>query len=152
VRAAKPPSRAPAAVPKGRTPIDLLFVYGTLMRGMPLHHVLAGMAHVGDGRIAARLVDLGAYPGAVPASDAEVRGEVYRIARAERWAALDYAEGPQYDRREVAVRLDDGGRVIAFVYWYRGPLDAGVPIPGGDYRAHAPARSIHYTPRNPGGP
>jgi gamma-glutamylcyclotransferase (GGCT)/AIG2-like uncharacterized protein YtfP len=121
------------------------------MRGMPLHHALAGASHVGDGWIAARLVDLGAYPGAVPAPDAEVRGEVYRFRGAGRWAALDYAEGPQYDRREVAVRLDDGGRVIAFVYWYRGPLDAGVPIPGGDYRAHAPARSIHYTPKNPGG-
>ena len=32
------------------------------------------------------------------------------------------------------------------MYWYVGPLDRGVPIPGGDYRAHAPAKSIYLTP------
>ena len=39
--------------------------------------------------------------------------------------------------------MADGREVTAFIYWYVGPLDRGVPIPGGDYRAHAPARSIH---------
>lgn len=33
--------------------------------------------------------------------------------------------------------------VEAFISWYRDPLDRGVPIPAGDYRAHAPARSVH---------
>jgi hypothetical protein len=42
-----------------------------------------------------------------------------------------------------------GGRSVeAFIYWYRGPLDRGVPIPGGDWRAYAPARSIHTRPRD----
>ena len=147
MRAAKLPSPAPAAAPAPAASgdPDLLFVYGTLMRGLPLHHVLAGSRRVGAGSIRGRLVDLGAYPGAVGDPAARVRGEVYRVTRAELWRVLDYAEGPQYERRRTTVRLDGGEDVTAFVYWYRGPLDRGVPIVGGDYRAHAPARSIHYT-------
>ena len=60
------------------------------------------------------------------------------------WAVLDSAEGPQYHRREVTVRSEDGRDQAACIYWYIGPLDRGVPIPGGDYRAHAPATSIYH--------
>jgi len=123
------------------------------MAGFPLHCLLAPVvAPIGPGRIPGQLIDLGAYPGAVRAPLGRVRGEVYRVERPDAWATLDYAEGPQYHRDRVLVELDAGGTVSAFVYWYRGPLDRGVPIPAGDYRAHAPARSIHYTsPRHPGG-
>ncbi len=57
---------------------------------------------------------------------------------------LDSAEGPQYHRRVVTVRSEDGRELAASIYWYIGPLDRGVPIPGGDYRAHAPATSIYH--------
>ena len=144
MRSAKPPSRTAAAAPPDRRGRDLLFVYGSLLAGFPLHPLLAGLAErIGTGRIQGRLIDLGAYPGAVRSSFGHVRGEVYRMWRPEGWARLDYAEGPQYHREEAAVALDGGAQVTAFVYWYRGPLDRGVPIPDGDYRAHAPARSIH---------
>jgi gamma-glutamylcyclotransferase (GGCT)/AIG2-like uncharacterized protein YtfP len=128
---------------------DLLFTYGTLMRGFRLHRLLQDdAAFVGPGRVAARLVDLGSYPAAVPSADGVVHGEVYRLMRPDLWRTLDSAEGPQYHRDEVAVRMVEGGQVTAFIYWYRGPLDRGVPIPGGDYRAHAPAQSIQGgTPR-----
>lgn len=144
MRSAKRPSQTPAAAPPEPSSTDLLFVYGTLMRGFPLHHVLAGgTACVGAGWIQGRLVDLGAYPAAVSDAGARVHGELYRVTRAALWRVLDYAEGPQYDRRQTTVRLDGGGAASAFVYWYRGPLDRSVPITGGDYRTHAPARSIH---------
>jgi len=116
------------------------------MRGFPLHGALAGAALVGRGRIEGRLIDLGAYPAALPGAGS-VWGEVYRIADPARWAVLDSAEGPQYDRGEIAVRLTDGRVLTACVYWYRGPTDRGVPIPGGDYRAHAPAVNLHRIPR-----
>jgi gamma-glutamylcyclotransferase (GGCT)/AIG2-like uncharacterized protein YtfP len=152
VRSAKPPSRTAARAPAEGGGIDRLFVYGSLMRGFPLHPLLrTGAEFVAPGCIRGALVDLGAYPGAVPAASGAVRGELYRVRRADLWSALDYAEGPQYHRAEVAVDVDGGRAEVAFVYWYRGPLDRGVPIPSGDYRAHAPARSIHYIPRNPGG-
>ena len=122
---------------------DLLFVYGTLMRGFRLHRLLAGAEYVGSTHVAARLFDLGGYPGAVQDPGGRVAGELYRIADPALWASLDSAEGAQYHREEVAVPMPDGGTSAAFIYWYRGPL-RGIPIPGGDYRAHAPAQSIHH--------
>jgi len=43
--------------------------------------------------------------------------------------------------------MGDAREVRAFVSWYRGRLDRGIPIPGGDYRGHGPARSIHQSHR-----
>jgi len=124
--------------------LDLAFFYGTLMRGFPLHQLIAGRAeYAGSGTVAARLLDLGTYPAAVRDPRGSVVGEVYRLHDTRLWRVLDSAEGPQYHRDEVAVRMAGGREVAAFIYWYVGPLDRGIPIPGGDYRAHAPARSIH---------
>jgi gamma-glutamylcyclotransferase (GGCT)/AIG2-like uncharacterized protein YtfP len=117
------------------------------MRGFRLHRLLAGRAElVAHGQARARLVDLGSYPGAVPDPVGRVRGEVYRVVDPALWAVLDSAEGPQYHRREITVRSEDGHELAACMYWYIGPLDRGVPIPGGDYRAHAPAMSIYHQP------
>jgi gamma-glutamylcyclotransferase (GGCT)/AIG2-like uncharacterized protein YtfP len=124
--------------------LDLAFVYGTLMRGFPFHRLIDGRAeYAGSGTVAARLLDLGAYPAAVLDPHGSIVGEVYRLHDTGLWRVLDSVEGPQYHRDEVAVRMADGHEVTAFMYWYVGPLDRGIPIPGGDYRAHAPARSIH---------
>jgi len=124
---------------------DLAFVYGTLMRGFPLHRLLEGRAeYAGNGTVGGRLLDLGAYPAAVPDLRGAVAGELYRLRDTGLWRVLDSAEGPQYHRDEAAVRMADGREVTAFIYWYVGPLGRGIPIPGGDYRVHAPARSIHH--------
>lgn len=124
-----------------------LFTYGTLMRGFRLHRLLDGRArYLGRGQVKARIIDLGSYPGAVADPEGILHGEVYEIAEPALWAALDSAEGPQYHRREVIVRSEDGRELAACIYWYIGPLDRGVPIPGGDYRAHAPATSIYHQP------
>jgi gamma-glutamylcyclotransferase (GGCT)/AIG2-like uncharacterized protein YtfP len=126
---------------------ELLFTYGTLMRGFRLHRLLAGRAeYLAGGQVRARLIDLGSYPGAVADPDGILHGEVYRIVDPGLWVALDSAEGPQYHRREITVRSEDGHELAACMYWYIGPLDRGVPIPGGDYRAHAPATSIYHQP------
>jgi gamma-glutamylcyclotransferase (GGCT)/AIG2-like uncharacterized protein YtfP len=123
----------------------LLFTYGTLMRGFRLHRLLDGRAaYLGRGQVSARLIDLGSYPGAVPDTGGALHGEVYRLTDPALWAVLDSTEGAQYHRREVIVRSEDGRELAASMYWYVGPLDRGVPIPGGDYRAHAPATSIHH--------
>jgi gamma-glutamylcyclotransferase (GGCT)/AIG2-like uncharacterized protein YtfP len=117
------------------------------MRGFRLHRLLEGRArYVGCGQVEGRIVDLGSYPGAVADPGARLRGEVYEIVDPALWAALDSAEGPQYHRREVTVRSDGGHEMAACIYWYIGPLGRGVPIPGGDYRAHAPATSIYHQP------
>jgi gamma-glutamylcyclotransferase (GGCT)/AIG2-like uncharacterized protein YtfP len=137
-------SRKPSAATAARDP-ELLFTYGTLMRGFRLHRLLEGRAvYVTRGQVRGRIMDLGSYPGAVSDAEATFHGEVYRVADPALWAVLDSAEGPQYHRREVTVRSEDGRELAASIYWYVGPLDRGVPIPGGDYRAHAPATSIYH--------
>jgi gamma-glutamylcyclotransferase (GGCT)/AIG2-like uncharacterized protein YtfP len=139
---APPPAVCPGG---GSTPTDLLFVYGTLMRGLPLHGVLlaGGAAFLGPATVSARLFDLGPYPAAVPDASGIVRGELYRIGDPSLWARLDSLEGSQYHRRESRVRLTGDRGAIAHVYWYVGPLGRAVPIRNGDYRTHAPARSLH---------
>ena len=137
-------SKRPSAATAERSG-DLLFTYGTLMRGFRLHRLLTGRAeYVTRGQARARIIDLGSYPGAVPDTVATLSGEVYRITDPALWAVLDSAEGPQYHRRGVIVRSEDGRDLAASIYWYIGPLDRGGPIPGGDYRAHAPAMSIYH--------
>jgi gamma-glutamylcyclotransferase (GGCT)/AIG2-like uncharacterized protein YtfP len=123
----------------------LLFVYGTLMRGFPLHHMLERRCaeFVAPATVSARLFDLGSYPAAVPDPEATVRGELYCVSDTSLWTTLDLAEGPQYHREETRVRLTGERDRLAHVYWYVGPLGGAVPIAGGDYRAHAPALSIH---------
>jgi gamma-glutamylcyclotransferase (GGCT)/AIG2-like uncharacterized protein YtfP len=126
---------------------DLLFTYGTLMRDFRLHRLLDGRArYIGRGQVKGRIIDLGSYPGALPDARGTLHGEIYRIVDPALWTALDSAEGAQYHRREVTVRSEDGRDLAAGIYWYIGPLDRGVPIPGGDYRAHAPATSIYHQP------
>ena len=122
-----------------------LFVYGTLMRGFRLHALLEGhVDSVGDGEITGLLFDLGRYPAALPGEGGLIRGEVYRLHDPALWPVLDSAEGSQYHRGEVGVRMAGGRQVTACIYWYSGPLHRAVPIPGGDYRAHSPAKSIYH--------
>jgi gamma-glutamylcyclotransferase (GGCT)/AIG2-like uncharacterized protein YtfP len=141
-------------------PCDLLLVYGSLRAavGHPMHEVLADSAtRLGRATVRARLYDLGAYPGIVPAvhDDDRVIGELYRLADpATTLRTLDVYEGcgpadtPPYEfaRRITPVTPVAGdadapgppGRpadVDAWVYWYHGPLDGARRIAGGDYCA-----------------
>lgn len=141
------PGRTVSAVP------DLVFVYGTLMRGFPLHHLIDGRCEfVGDGTARGRLLDLGEYPGAVPDERGTVHGEVYRFSSLALLSALDRAEDYDptadarslYLRRPTTVRLGDGRELTAWMYWYQGFHARAVPIPGGDYRQHLPARARRH--------
>jgi gamma-glutamylcyclotransferase (GGCT)/AIG2-like uncharacterized protein YtfP len=123
----------------------LLFVYGTLMRGFPLHALLEGRADsVGEGQVPGLLFDLGRYPAALRHGGGRIHGEVYRLHDPGLWRVLDSVEGTRYHRGEVGVWRTGGRRVTACIYWYVGPLRGAVPIPAGDYRAHTPAKSIHH--------
>jgi gamma-glutamylcyclotransferase (GGCT)/AIG2-like uncharacterized protein YtfP len=125
---------------------ELLFVYGSLRRGQPLHRHLAGEEArlLGEGTIRGRLFDLGEYPAAIGDTKrfSTVRGEVHELLDAPRTLeVLDDIEGydPQrpekslFERRLAEVRLEDGRRVRAWVYFYRLPLLEATEIPDGDY-------------------
>jgi len=92
----------PRITPPGRAwhpltaALDLLFTYGTLMRGFRLHDLMVERAEwVGEGRVMGRLIDLGRYPGALADDRAVIHGEVDRLGAAEHWAAVVSAERHQ---------------------------------------------------------
>src|SRR5437899_587721 len=68
--------RSPAS--RKSSPLHL-FLYGTLMRGQPAHHLFAPRAtFVDDASVAGMLLDLGKFPGMI-AGRGRVRGEVWRL-------------------------------------------------------------------------
>lgn len=133
---------------------DKLFVYGTLRRGFALHAELKklGARYAGKGRIAGSLFNLGEYPGVLPVSTGkgDVEGELYELRNpTEQLPVLDRLEefNPSrpskslFVRRRAFVRLEDGGRLRAWVYFLpRRPARAFL-IPGGDY---AKARRVRH--------
>lgn len=149
------PSKALGSLPPAEFEPETLFVYGSLLPGLPLHPLLASAIPLGPGRIQGRLYDLGEYPGAVEAQDGRVHGEAYRLRDPGLLALLDDEEG--YDpaneagglflRRRIPVTLADGRVVMAWVYLYAGPLERVVPIPSGDYRRHLARRHPSPNPR-----
>ena len=103
-----------------------------------------GASFMGHGWIRGLLLDLGAYPGAVPdpSGEGRIRGELYELARPRiALPALDVYEGcaprpgePHLFRRVLSeVDLDGGAHRTAWVYWYIGSLSGARTIPGGDY-------------------
>ena len=112
----------------------LLFVYGTLMRGEPLHATLArGATFLGDAFVTGRLVSLGRWPGLLPGTD-RVRGEIFRLDDPALLPVLDRTEGVQFVRRRTIVTQLDGRRVRAWLYRYAGPRTTAPLIPQGDWR------------------
>lgn len=125
---------------------DLVFFYGTLMTGFrrPARLDLA-LRPLGRGSIAAALFDLGIYPAAVPADDSRVWGEIHQMLdTGVVLGTLDEiegfsADGPDsslYLRAPMAVTLEGGAVVTAWVYLYNAPLGRAERIVSGDYREH----------------
>lgn len=101
----------------------LVFVYGSLKRGLHNHSLLErhGAKYVGNDVVSGRLVNLGAFPGLVPfQGNWIVRGEVYIIDN-KALSALDYLEGhPVFYKREVVILPIFGP---AWVYYYQHAKD-----------------------------
>ncbi len=96
---------------------QLVFVYGSLKRGMVNHHQLAGSHFLGTAQLGGlHLFDLGPFPMAVATDDpaAVLQGEVYGIDAAQ-LAGLDRFEGvPRLYQRERH-QLSDGRHVWVYV-------------------------------------
>ncbi|MGH7828756.1 MAG: gamma-glutamylcyclotransferase family protein [Candidatus Binatia bacterium] len=118
---------------------DYLFVYGTLRRDASntAHPLLSEHANfVSTGTYQGRLYDLGRYPGAVSSDHSSdvVQGELYALGNQEDFLKrLDEYEGSQFRRTEVSVLLDNGERVVTWIYIYDGATNGLKTIPSGDY-------------------
>jgi gamma-glutamylcyclotransferase (GGCT)/AIG2-like uncharacterized protein YtfP len=127
---------------------DLVFFYGTLMSGFKRRgrdRIDAKLTSIGRGWIPAALFDLGLFPGAIPASDTKVLGELHRMADTDAvLRELDAIEGftpgepdaSLYVRSETPVTLEDGRTETAWTYFYNAPLGGAQRIESGDYLDH----------------
>ena len=117
---------------------DCLFVYGTLRKDFGLElpeRITNNLLFVAHGKVSGVLYDLGAYPGAVPASGGEkITGDVYRIKDAENvFAVLDAYEGPGYRRQKAEVTMASNEHAEVWMYWYTGAVNERQRITGTDY-------------------
>ena len=115
---------------------DLLFVYGTLMRGFdhPMAKLLSRNADfIGEASCRGRLYLVKHYPGMTLSDDATdvVYGEVYRLHQPEALlrefdmyeaCGEGCAEPTEYVRQMLPVALDDGAVSEAWTYIYNWPV------------------------------
>jgi gamma-glutamylcyclotransferase (GGCT)/AIG2-like uncharacterized protein YtfP len=129
---------------------DLLFVYGTLMRGFdhPMARLLVANADfVGEASSQGRLYLVKHYPGLVLSDDAAdiVHGELFRLREAgpmlrefDMYEACGegFPEPTEYVRRQLAVTLADGSVCTAWTYLYNWPVDDLPRIASGRFLEH----------------
>lgn len=123
---------------------ELLFVYGTLMRGSrhPMARELEAHAiYLDDASYRGRLYRISTYPGMVESASVEdqVFGEVFELRDPAFLLMLDDYEGcgpdadqpAEYRRIMHTVTLDSGAQVKAWVYIYNWPVDESKRIVSG---------------------
>jgi gamma-glutamylcyclotransferase (GGCT)/AIG2-like uncharacterized protein YtfP len=116
--------------------LDLLFVYGTLMRGYdhPMSRLLsANAAFEGEARCRGRLHLIRHYPGLVLSDEATdvVHGELYRLREPDALlrefdmyeaCGEGFAEPTEYLRRVLTVTRADAAAAEAWTYLYNWPV------------------------------
>ena len=116
---------------------DLLFVYGTLMRGYshPMARLLSANADfLGEASCCGRLYKVTHYPGLLLSDQPSdiVFGELYRLRAVEdllrefdmyEACGEGFAEPTQYLRRMLQVALTDGTKREAWTYIYNWPIE-----------------------------
>lgn len=107
--------------------VQLLFVYGSLKRGLANHSVLEGAEFAGVCQTSSRyeLVTLGLYPALVRGGARAIMGELYQVDSAL-LSRLDVFEGDEYERAPVEL-LD--GRTAAAYFLVVGPPAAASAWP-----------------------
>lgn len=100
---------------------NLLFVYGSLKSGFPLHRIIEGREFMGVYKTLPdfKLVSLGPFPALLDAKDGiEVTGEVYRVDD-DILGYLDVVEGVSrgmYVRKPIDVHDQLGDAITVWAY------------------------------------
>ncbi|MGY3450220.1 gamma-glutamylcyclotransferase family protein [Bradyrhizobium sp. USDA 4353] len=128
---------------------DLLFVYGTLMRGFdhPMARLLSANADfVAEAHCRGRLYRIQHYPGLVLSDDTAdvVHGELFRLHQpAPMLREFDmyeacgegFAQPTEYVRQRLGVTLADGSVREAWTYVYNWSVDEAARIASGRFLA-----------------
>jgi gamma-glutamylcyclotransferase (GGCT)/AIG2-like uncharacterized protein YtfP len=126
---------------------DLLFVYGTLMRGYshPMARLLSANAEfLGEASCRGRLYKVKHYPGLVLSDEAAdvVFGELYRLRAVDdllrefdmyEACGEGFLEPTQYVRRMLSVTLAGGSGSEAWTYVYNWPVEGLTRIESGRF-------------------
>ena len=129
---------------------DLLFVYGTLMRGFdhPMAKLLAGNAEfLGSAQCRGRLYLVKHYPGLVVSNDLAdiVHGELFRLREPEPMlrefdmyeaCGEGFPQPTEYLREMLTVTLADGSVSEAWTYLYNWPVTELPRIASGKFLEH----------------
>jgi gamma-glutamylcyclotransferase (GGCT)/AIG2-like uncharacterized protein YtfP len=118
-----------------------VFVYGTLKQGHGNHRCLDGAVFEGKARTVPnrfKMVSLGAFPAIITlpegAESAPIKGETYLVDE-KILSRLDMLEGyPNlYNRRNIAVRNEEGQWAEALVYYMEGKHSQSPAIESGEW-------------------
>ena len=126
---------------------NYLFVYGTLRKEFGLQlskDIKEDIAYIGSAVINGELYDIGEYPAALPTEDkrSKIVGEVYEIKHPRKvFKLLDEYEGydrkhlenSEYYRRRELLKMENGGNISAWIYWYNFPIKNKRKIRQNDY-------------------
>jgi gamma-glutamylcyclotransferase (GGCT)/AIG2-like uncharacterized protein YtfP len=137
---------------------DQLFVYGSLRSGFrhpAFKYISNHFSFVAMGKTKGKLFDMGTYPAAKPNDELFITGELY-VIKAEHefdWAIaqLDDYEGVDeeenkpslYTRAVTEVRLDNGKKTTAWIYWFNGDVSGKPVIESGDSLQYFHAKTQH---------
>jgi gamma-glutamylcyclotransferase (GGCT)/AIG2-like uncharacterized protein YtfP len=127
--------------------LDLLFVYGTLMRGHanPMSKLLSERAdYLGPARCQGRIYRIAHYPGLLLSDDSAdiVHGELFRMPDPVALLPVlddyeqcgpDFPEPTGYLRRPLPVTLDDGSVVEAWTYIFNRRVKESTRIASGRF-------------------
>ena len=116
--------------------MDYLFVHGTLRRGGSNNGLLSDCAFLGPAETAQQyaLYLINRKPMITKLPTSTIKGDVYSVTD-EMLLLVDRFSGhPRVNRRElVAVQLEDGKTVDAWLYFYIQPLHNPILIESGEY-------------------
>jgi gamma-glutamylaminecyclotransferase len=121
---------------KDRNEQHLVFVYGTLLRGLSNHSLLAQARFLGEARtknLYALYLDY--FPKVIrDETVSPIMGELYLVDGPTLAMLDDLEDHPfEYRREQVTVIMDDGEEVQAWLYFH--PKPGGYLLAGGDLLA-----------------
>ncbi|MFT7120458.1 MAG: gamma-glutamylcyclotransferase (GGCT)/AIG2-like uncharacterized protein YtfP [Neolewinella sp.] len=132
-----------------------LFVYGTLLTGIPSsmsRFLLRRARLVGKATIPGKLYDLGMYPGYIPGDAGTVKGELFLLNETQAVQTMEMlnayesvtgAPEDEYKKVTVKAKVGDGGSFEAMTYEFTKSVEGKMVIPLGDYGAYYPGNKAH---------
>jgi gamma-glutamylcyclotransferase (GGCT)/AIG2-like uncharacterized protein YtfP len=134
---------------RGTSGSRFLFSYGTLQpRHAPaeIAATVRRLRRVGKGSVRGRLYDLGEYPGAVLSRNGPlVVGQVFELpddpeilSRLDEYEGFDPArpKGSLFLRKRCLVKLQNGKKLLCWMYTYNRAPGAAPAVGNGDYSKH----------------